>query len=141
LIFYDPTGTIFRVIVATALSGAAWAGVAACLIYLGSVRLAPRVPPSRVWADWRRKRMIWGLSLMLTTVAAVLLAEALGRRIGLIDIYWMGRADALLWIARLAGTCGYLLLLLLVVVVSLVRRRKAARAPQPPRPKSTPPSK
>lgn len=141
MIFYDPTGTIFRVIVATALSGAAWAGVAACLIYLGSVRLAPRMPPSRVWADWRRKRMIWGLSLMLTTVATVLLAEALGRRIGLIDIYWMGRPEAVLWIARLAGICGYLLLLLLVVVVSLIRRRRATRTPTPPRVKRNPPAK
>jgi len=79
--------------------------------------------------------MIWGLSLMLTTVAAVLLSELLGRRIGLIDIYWMGRSEALLWIARLAGTCGYLLLMLLVVVVSLLRRRRPTRAPKAPLPK------
>jgi len=141
LIFYDPTGTIFRVILVSALAGGAWAVVAACLIYFGSVRLAPRIPPSRVWADWRRKRMLWGLSVMLTTIATVLLAEALGRRIGLVDIYWMGRPEALLWIARLAGACGYLLFLLGVVVAGLLRRRKSAGAPHAPRPASTPPRK
>jgi hypothetical protein len=111
------------------------------LIYFGSIRLAPRIPPSRVWADWRRKRMLWGLSVTLTTIASVLLAEALGRRVGLVDIYWMGRPDALLWIARLAGTCGYLLVLLLLVVVSLLRRRKSGSSPRPPRPTVAHPKK
>lgn len=134
MFLYDPTGTIFRVIIASLLTGAALAIVAVCLIYLGSIRLAPRIPPARIWADWRRKRMIWGLSLMLTAITQVLLVEWLGRKMGLIDLYWAGRPEALLWITRLAGTCGYLLVMLLTVVVSLIRQRNRS-VPRRPRPK------
>jgi hypothetical protein len=136
VILYDPTGTIFRVVLAAAAAGFAWAAVAACLIHLGSTRLPPRLPRARIWADWRQKRMIWGISLLLTAVAAVFLGELLAQRLGMVDIYWMGRQPALLWIGRLAGACGYLLLLFVLVIAGVVRRRRPATPPptrKPPR--------
>ena len=128
---YDPTGTITRVIVASALNGIAWAVVAALLVYAGSTWLPPRIARGRVWAEWRRKRMIWGVSLMLTTIAAVLLSELVASRIGMVDLYWMVRQPALLWIARLAGTCGYLLLMFLMVTAAVIARKRRGSAAAP----------
>ena len=136
---YDPTGTITRVIVAAALNGIAWAVVAALLIYAGATWLPPRIARGRVWAEWRRKRMIWGVSLMLTTIAAVLLSELVASRIGMVDLYWMVRQPALLWIARLAGTCGYLLQMFLMVTAAVIarKRRGSAAAPSPKIPRNS----
>jgi hypothetical protein len=129
---YDPTGTITRVIVGAGLNGIAWAVVAALLIYAGSTWLPPRIARGRVWAEWRRKRMIWGASVMLTAIAAVLLSELVAARIGMVDLYWMARQPALFWIARLAGTCGYLLLMFLMVTTALINRKRQRSAAAPP---------
>lgn len=135
MIVYDPTGTIFRVIAISMLEGGAWAALAAYLIYIGSTLLSPRIPPARIWADWRRKRMIWGVSLTLSALGQFLLSEWIGRKIGLIDLYWAARPEALLWICRLTATFGYLLVCFFIVLVGVLRRRKAGRPPAPSRPK------
>jgi hypothetical protein len=72
--------------------------------------------------------MVWGLGLSLPLIAIVLLSEIVARHLGLADIYWMAREEAILWIGRLAATCGYLVVLLAVVTAALVRRRRAKRA-------------
>lgn len=127
-ILYDPTGTILRVCLASFLVGLLWALVAVAVIHTGSTRIAPRLPARLIWSAWRQKRMIWGLGVLLPMIGTVLFGELIGRRIGLVDIYWMARTDALLWIARLAGLMGYLLALLAVVVAAILRRRKRPAA-------------
>jgi hypothetical protein len=128
VILYDPIGAITRVSLACILTGLLWAVVAVVIIHTGSTRLAPRLPARMIWSGWRRKRMIWGLGLSLPLIGTVLLSELIARWLGLADIYWMAREDALLTIGRLAGILGYLLALFSVVVVALIRRKRASRS-------------
>ncbi|MGV3721720.1 MAG: hypothetical protein ACO1SX_12480 [Actinomycetota bacterium] len=130
MILYDPIGAITRVSLACILNGLVWAVMAVVIIHTGSTRLIPRLPSRMIWSGWRRKRMIWGLGLTLPLIGTVLLSELIARWLGLADIYWMAREEALLTIGRLAGILGYLLALFSVVVVALVRRKRA-RGPAP----------
>lgn len=140
----DPVGALLqaaannlmRVAALSFLSGALWAGLAAVVIYLGATRLPPKVAPGRVWAEWRRKRMLWGGALLLAAVATYFSSEQWVRRFALHDLYWLGRLEEIFQIGRLGGACGYMAALLLVVTASLARRRgprRRALRPPPPR--------
>lgn len=126
MILYDPIGAITRVSITCLLAGLLWAVISLAIIHTGTTRLPPRLPARMIWSGWRRKRMIWGLGLTLPLIGAILLSELIGRQLGLPDIYWMAREDALMTISRLAGVLGYLLALFAVVVVSLARRKRSA---------------
>jgi hypothetical protein len=126
-ILYDPIGTAIRVSLACMLAGMLFGLVAVAIIHTGSTRLAPRLSPRQIWQGWRRKRMVWGLGLTIPLLTSGLLTELVARRLGLADIYWMAREDALLWLGRLAGVLGYLLLLFVVVIVALIRKKRTPR--------------
>ena len=123
MIVVDPPGTLLRVTGLCLASGLGLAALAALLIYLGSTRIPPVIAPGRVWAEWRRRRVLWAFSLLSTGAATAFAADRLTREIGLRDLYWLGRPDDLSLMCRLAAACGYLLMLLLLVVYALLRRR------------------
>ncbi|MFN3651854.1 MAG: hypothetical protein ACK47B_19955 [Armatimonadota bacterium] len=124
---FDPTGTLLRIAAYSVAAGVLAALLAALLIHLGSTRLPPRLPASRVWADWRQKRMVWGLSLVLTLAAALAAADFLLRRIGLTDLYWYDRAGTLQTVAYCGALFGYLLIAFLAVLSAAWRRRRRTR--------------
>lgn len=113
------------------LSGMLWALVAAGLIYLGSTLLTPRIPRGRIWADWRRRRVVWALSLLGGFASSYYTAEAICRRWGFVDLYWLGQKRTLLLIALTGGPTGYLLMLGAITVGSLWAQRKAKTATRP----------
>lgn len=119
----NPSDTLIRVSGTCAAIGVLLALLGVLGIYLGSTRLPPRLHPRHVWTEWRRKRMVWGLCLMLSMLGAWLITEQYARQAGLRDLYWLTRSEDLLTICRLAGGTGYLLTLLVVVVGALLTRR------------------
>jgi lysylphosphatidylglycerol synthetase-like protein (DUF2156 family) len=129
----DPSGTLWKVSVLAVLAGILWAALAVAGIYSGSTRLSPRIPRDRIWADWRQRRVVWGLSLLLTMLGAWLTGGFVAQRVGFRDLYWLTRDADIMLISRLGSLCGYLFLLLLVTVGALLRRRK--RRVLPGRPK------
>jgi hypothetical protein len=120
----DPPGTLLRCGLACLLGGVGWSLVAALIVFVGSVRIPPRVAPSRIWPEWHRHRMVWAVALVVGAVGAVLTAEWLFKQIGLRDLYWLGRWRELLLISRLGGASGYLLGLLLLVVAAIRAQRR-----------------
>ena len=128
MIVVDPPGTLLRVTGLCLLSGLCLEALAALLIYLGSTRIPPAIARGRVWAEWRRRRVLWAFSLLSTAAATAFAADWLTREIGLRDLYWLGRPEDLALMCRLAAACGYLLMLLLLVVYALFRRRRHERA-------------
>jgi hypothetical protein len=120
----DPNGILLRVAAMSVLTGALCAGLAALAIYLGSTRLPPRVPPNRVWQEWRSKRMVWSLSLVLAALGAALTADGLTHHLAEHDLYWLNRPGDLLRIAWAGVGTGYLLLLLGCVAIGLMKQRR-----------------
>jgi hypothetical protein len=125
----DPPRTLLLTAGLSLLAGAAWAVLAAGLIYGGSRFLPPRLPQGSVWSEWRRKRMIWGLAPVLTGIGAYLTGEGISRGIGLRDLFWLTHAETIVWLGRLGGLFGYLLVLLAMVLVALRARRRKSPAP------------
>lgn len=123
----DPLGTLLKTSLLSFLAGAGWALLGALLIYLGSIKLEPRVHPSRVWSDWRLHRMLWAVGVVVPVLGAYLTAEYLVRSIGLRDLYWWvaQRTDIVL-IGRLGAASGYLLVACILVWMS--RRRAKDQA-------------
>jgi hypothetical protein len=132
LITVDPSGTLLRVAGLSLAAGLVWAALACMAIYLGSTRFKPVVSHGRVWAEWRRKWWLWGLSLILTAAGAFFTAHSICREFAFRDLYWLGRAADIITIARLGSGSGYLLMLALVVIGSLIVRRRASRTPRLP---------
>jgi hypothetical protein len=128
------TGTLVRVAGLSFLSGMAWAGAAAAGIYLGSTRFAPCLAPGRVWAEWRRKRLLWGGCLLLCAAGTYLSSDVICRAYAVHDLYWLARLPEIFRLAWLGGACGYLFFLLLAVTVPLLRQRRSRsrRAASPP---------
>jgi len=116
LIVVNPYGTLLKVALLCLASGALWSAAAASAIYLGATLLPPKIRPGQVWVEWRRRRVLWGMSLLAGLFTTWWAADLIGHRVGLVDLYWLTRRDEILWIGRLGGLCGYLLVLLLVVV-------------------------
>lgn len=128
MIVLDPDGTLLKVAVFCLLAGVGWSALGAAAIFLGSMLIPPRIPPGQVWAEWRRRRVLWGGSLLLTLIGAFLTAEQIYRRVGLIDLYWITKRSSLEWVARLGTACGYLLVLfILVMAAALAKSRRVKR--------------
>ena len=119
----DPTGTLIRAALASLTCGAGWAMLAVAAIYAGSRFLPPRIPAGEIWAQWRRRRILWGFSLFFTLAGAVATGIWLQQAVGQRDLYWITRTGELAGLTQLGAACGYLLTLLAVVVVGLLRRR------------------
>lgn len=130
------TGTLLKASWLCVSAGFAWALLAAAAIYLASTRFSPKIAHGRVWADWRRKRMVWGGALVLSAVGALLTAEGVVRGVTAHDLYWQVRASDLLMICRLGALTGFLTVLLLATLGSMILRRRGAAAPQRSRARS-----
>ena len=129
----DPPGTLWKVALFSVGAGAACGALAVLVLFLGSALLKPSIPPARVWAEWRLRRVLWGLTLILTASASILSADAICRRVAFRDLYWLNKAGEITQIAWLGGACGYLLVMLLFVVAGLlIRGRQKTQASPPP---------
>ncbi len=122
-----PSKTLALVAVLSVLAGVLWGLLAGIGIYAGSVFVRPRLPRGRVWAEWRRKRFLWGGCLALGGTLAVLSADAIFRNVGLRDLYWLGRPETLGRIAWLGGLVGYLLALFVLVAAATIHRLAVER--------------
>lgn len=127
MIVLDPDGTLLKVALFCLLAGVVWSVLGAAAIFLGSTRIAPRIPPGQIWAEWRRRRVLWVGSLLLTLIGAFLTAEQVYRRVGLVDLYWITKRSTLEWIARLGVSCGYLLVVFILVMGVLLARSSPRR--------------
>jgi hypothetical protein len=122
----DPAPTLKNVAAWSVAAGAACALLAVLLIVAGSMYLPPRLPWGCIWADWRKKRTLWGLALVLTAIAAYFCGELVFHRVGLRDLYWLTRPGELLNISRLGALSGYFAVLFTAIVASLAGRRVKA---------------
>jgi hypothetical protein len=114
--------TLTRVAALSVLAGLALALLGAAAIYLGSTLIPPRAARGRVWAEWRRHRMVWGLGVLLPALAAVPLSDLVWRRFALHDLYWLTHQEAIQRISYLGAGCGYLLGLFLLTMVPICAR-------------------
>jgi hypothetical protein len=126
------TGTLLKASLFCLLAGAGWAVVAAAGIYLGSTFVPPRLKRGTVWAEWRRKRMIWGAALILSAVGAMLTPDPIVGRLVAEDLYWRIKGGELLVIGRLGSMTGYLAALLLFTLGAALSRRQKTEPPALP---------
>lgn len=108
-----------------------WAVFAVILIYLGSTRLEPRIPPGQIWVRWRERRILWGASLILTFSAALLTADAIWRKVAYPDLFWQSRVGEITMIAMTGAAAAYLLVLLFFVLIPLLHRNRRRRTSGP----------
>jgi hypothetical protein len=115
----DPLRTLVKLSLLCFLAGMGWAIFGALVIYWGSTRTEPRLKPHRIWAEWRRHRVLWALGVVIPVVGTYLSSDHLLRTIGLRDLYWWiaGRRDIVL-IGKLGAASGYLLVTCLVTWLS-----------------------
>jgi hypothetical protein len=123
----NPDGTLIRATMLCLLAGIGWAVLSAMIVYLGSTRIEPRVHVTRIWADWRLHRMVWGLAVVVPLCCVFLTAEWIFREVGLRDLYWLGRRADLALMCRLAALTGFLLVALFLVVAGMLYRGKEPR--------------
>ena len=124
MIVVDPDRTLNLVSSLAFSAGVGWAVLAVIGIYLGSTRISPRLSRAMIWPEWRRKRMIWAGCLILTSLAALLSGEWIGRHFGLRDLFWIVKSDRMMAISRLGSMSGYVFFLGIVVVGSYLSRRQ-----------------
>jgi hypothetical protein len=128
LAIVDYPGVLIQVAGLCFLAGMGWALLAAGIIYLGSTLLSPRIPRGRIWQDWRSRRMVWGVSIILTAPAAALSAEQISRPLVSPTLHWLFKRQDLLLIGITGSLCGYLFVLLVFVTAALLARRRASKA-------------
>jgi hypothetical protein len=119
--------TLTRVAALSVLSGVLLALLGAGMIYLGSTLVPPRAPRGRVWADWRRHRMVWGLGVLLPALAVVPLSDLVWKRYALHDLFWLTHPETIERISRLGCGCGYLLGLFVLTMVPICARQMGRR--------------
>jgi hypothetical protein len=127
LLVLDPSGTLLKVALLCLAAGALWSTAAALFIYVGATQVPPRIPRGQVWAQWRKRRLLWCLTVLGAFVGTLWTSDLLYQRHGLIDLYWINRRAELEWIARLGGLCGLLLVFMVLVTVGLVLRGRARK--------------
>jgi len=123
--------TLLRVAQWTPLFGAVWAGIVVCCMYLGARFLPPAIPRGAVWTQWRRKRVLWGLVLLLGLFTGWLLADRLTVRVAAGSLYWFARLEGILWIGRLGAATGFAGALGGTVLAAWWAGRRARRPPPP----------
>jgi len=123
----DPEGTLLKVALYSCLAGMGCGLLAALLIYTGSRGIRPSIARGRIWADWRRRRMVWALSLSLCAYTAWLAADTICRMVALRDLYWLNMSQRIFPISWAGGLFGYSLALAGFVAAALLAKRKGKR--------------
>lgn len=130
---FDPLPSFVKAVSLSAAAGVGFALVAAALIFIGSRCLPPRIARGQVWIEWRRRRMVWVLALAGGASASVAAGDAICRAVALKQLYWLIRADEVIWTCRLGAACGYLIVLLLFTGLALAARMRAREETGTPR--------
>lgn len=131
-VIQDQSPTILlRVAYGSVLLGLLIGAVVCLVILVVTTRFGARIPAREVWARWRERRMVWGALVILGTVAAILLGDAVPRVPGFNNLYWKVKGSTLSLIGVTGALTGYSFALAVAAFSGYLGRR--SRRSSPPR--------